>query len=45
LSFFNLPRRDRPRPVPRLWASAIAHDAAALGAASMPLRAAFFEHD
>ena len=45
LSLFNEPRRGKPRPAPLLDISRIEHDAAALGAASMPLRAAFFEQE
>lgn len=41
LSFFDQRRRDQPRPVPRIVPSAIDGDAAALGAAIMPIRAAF----
>lgn len=45
LAFTNPLRRNRSRPVPRIIASDITVDPAALGAATLPLRAAFFEHD
>ncbi len=41
VTFFDQRRRDQPRPVPRILPSAIAGDAAALGAAIMPIRAVF----
>lgn len=40
--FINPERRGHHRPVPRLVASSIRADAAAVGAAMLPLRAAFF---
>lgn len=40
--FINPERRGHHRPVPRIVASSIRADAAAVGAAMLPLRAAFF---
>lgn len=42
LSFTNPERRGRRRPVPTIMASPIAGDVSAIGAAALPLRAAFF---
>ena len=42
IEFFNLPRRARPRPTPRVVASETSGDATALGAAAIPLKAHFF---
>ena len=42
LSYFNPPRRDRPRPAPRIVVSEVAEDAALIGAAALPLKALFF---
>lgn len=42
LQFVNPPRRDHLRPVPQIVTSSVVFDAAATGAASMPLRSAFF---
>lgn len=42
IAFHNLPRRGRPRPVPKIVASAAGGDATSIGAASMPLKAHFF---
>lgn len=43
ICFTNPVRRGHRRPVPRLTASAIGSDAAAIGAAMLPIRAAFFQ--
>lgn len=42
LEFYSVPRRDTPKPFPRLLASEVAGDAAAIGAAAMPLKRHFF---
>lgn len=42
LAYFNPPRRDRPRPAPRIVISEVAGDAALMGAAALPLKAHFF---
>lgn len=42
IRFINPARRNRHRPAPRIVASALADDAAAVGAAMLPMRAAFF---
>lgn len=42
IRFINPERRGHHRPVPRIVASSIRADAAAVGAAMLPLRAAFF---
>lgn len=43
IRFTNPARRDHHRPVPRLVPSTIGSDAAAIGAAMLPTRAAFFQ--
>ena len=43
LEYVNPPRRDHPRPVPSIVPSQVIDDATAVGAASIPLRAAFFD--
>jgi predicted NBD/HSP70 family sugar kinase len=43
LTYFNPPRRDHPRPTPRLVGSEVIGDATVIGAAAMPLRALFFD--
>lgn len=42
IRFVNPARRNRHRPAPRIVASTLADDAAAVGAAMLPMRAAFF---
>ncbi len=42
LSFINPTRRQHRRPVPRLLASSVQHDAAMMGAAAMPLKDLFY---
>lgn len=42
LFYFNPPRRDHPRPVPRVVTSEVRGDAALIGAAALPLKALFF---
>jgi predicted NBD/HSP70 family sugar kinase len=42
LSFFNPPRRARPRPIPRIVCAEAASDASVTGAAILPLKALFF---
>ncbi len=42
LSFFNPPRRARPRPIPRIVCAEAASDASVTGAAVLPLKALFF---
>ena len=42
IRFYNVPRRNVPRPVPKLVASKVSGDAAAIGAAATPLKAIFF---
>lgn len=44
IHFTNPERRGHHRPVPRIVTSPIAGDATAIGAATLPLRAAFFDH-
>jgi hypothetical protein len=43
IRFTNPARRGHHRPEPRLVASTIGSDAAAIGAAMLPIRAAFFQ--
>lgn len=45
ISFTNPQRRGFHRPAPRIVASAMDGDATAVGAATLPLRAAFFDRD
>ena len=42
IRFFNVPRRGHARPTPALLSSRVAGDAAAIGAAAMPLKAKYF---
>lgn len=42
LSYFNPPRRDHRRPVPKLCMSSVVNDAAMIGAAALPLSAMFY---
>lgn len=42
LSYFNPSRRAHHRPVPKIVASSVTHDAAMIGAASLPLKALFY---
>lgn len=45
IAFTNPQRRGFHRPAPRIVSSAIDGDATAIGAATLPLRAAFFDRD
>ena len=42
LHFFNVPRRSRIKPVPKILPGEVQGDAAAIGAAAMPLKALYF---
>ena len=43
LSFFNPPRRGRPRPIPKIVCAEALGDASVVGAATLPLKALFFK--
>ncbi len=45
IAFTNPQRRGFHRPAPRIVASVMDGDATAIGAATLPLRAAFFDRD
>lgn len=42
IEFYSVPRRGMPKPFPKLVVSEVQGDAAAIGAAAMPLKARFF---
>ena len=42
IQFYNVPRRGISRPIPKIIVSEVEGDAAAIGAASMPLKSRFF---
>lgn len=42
MSFYGVPRRGVPKPIPRVVVSTVEGDAAAIGAAATPLKARFF---